>query len=1358
MGQQANSQNINDDLISLNNTLNKDEGIVNTSSAHRFLNQPEDIEAEYEEYARTHALQSDIESFISALTDSLADPEMEKSVPGYIVGPYGFGKTSTAGKVWYILEKENNYIATPPIYFDELQSIVDGVYGWMRYRLRDRPEFLEELERVYEAKASNNIEEILDQTDIDNKDSFKDEFEGLIESGSIDIEFSVTHVLDFLSECNQIAKEAGYDGLVVIADELQQFVSNHSSNEKAYSDLRDLAKSIALGLNEGDGLGLLFTMDDGQHSDLDVNADDVLARLRAQNVKLNLSNVYGRSFPDDLWEDLGETFGFKDDRYDIISKDALDAIGQICERGPPLSNGPRTVVDLFTIAIEHYLSEGDTFDALDLADAYYTGQVRFKGDHIKKAITEGINSEIINSPDRENFIKLCGVFPRGISEDQLKQYEVFSAKEDVKSELHGQIIITHEEGRTLKRLERDSEDRGLKDELFTQFYRDYDTTDTYHSNAAKVFRERLLTEEIFPAKRGKSMSSWVTKHEFEPETGNAHTAIFRGSFDGQSYPERIIEIRTGTTKEVVKSSKDSYDVDMVFGFVYNVEKEKEVTPYIERPEENEAILHLDFTDEFDSLPSNLALLEDYMSPEDVNPHLLMSLYDYMISWEENNTINPNQEDQLEYIRDQLINRSVQKLFGPPINNDSLISEGESSRRSTQPEKVVPEIFNKVIQEIYPDYTTLYISDNYVTFLEDYESLLIGNDPNLRISQKRGNTPIEGTKQEISSALGVSSNATAESRLDKQFKTLIEKEVWSGQDARIRLKTHPLEDLLKEALEERESDALSYDEAYDIASRSGYRPEEVDWALRLLEGRDYIERNQEDESVELSDIAIDYGEVQERYEALSGRADEINSLAADWERYDEVKNELTQINEELESASNEDIEILDGILARLREIDSKCNTKEKSIHAKYLERARNKKEDLQEFKAASQPRDLNKTAEGSNVPFAMHLNDIQTGLESRFQKLELRAEEAEEKLRTEIKKCQTPSVESIETLIEAIEVAESEESDIEQDIEDIEKESSDYANWCSLASTMGETRSEMIKYRDSHEDTERVEGIISELDQHLQDIQTEFQQDGDSILRDAGIYREEFEDIQEEFEDITAADEKDFLYRKNVLENTLREGTNGHPTIRQNLNPNNAQRSRNDLEHEFERQIKENEGGIDDIQEDIESLRNSLRYAELLNQIPSDPDQPPEKMREEMDEIEQDIESILQAISQLDVKEDIQLPDRGEQEESFPNTDQSLRLPIDGEEQNIGESLEQVRTQIAEISEAVKEWRQTRDSPPEGLQDLMDELDYRERKDLEDVITTLAEKQGHVELGEFFDDLQELFEDNHVSIRLKSEHR
>lgn len=1360
MGTQTSGQDLEDCLRNLNDTLNKDEGIVNTSSSQRFINQPESIEQQYTEYARTHLVQPDVESFIESLTTSLSDPDDDRSVPGYIVGPYGYGKTSSAGKVWHVLERENDYIATPPIYFKNLQSIVDAVYGWMRYRLQDRADYLEELERCYEANAADNIKDLLEQTNLADNEDFRSGLERLIESGAVDIEFSVSNVLDFLSECNQIARDAGYDGLVVIADELQQFVSNHTSDKEAYAELRDIAKSIALGLTEGDGLGILFTMDEGLHSDLDVNADDVLARLSEQNVNLNLSNVYGRDFPEALWEDLSSQYGFSGARYEIISKDALDAMGQICERGPPLSNGPRTVVDFVTIGIDHWLSNDEPFDALHLANSYYNGVVRYKGDKIKSAITEAINAEIINTPSRENFIKLCGVFPRGVSDELLEAYGVYEAKEGVKNELHGQLIITHEEGRTLKSLEREGEERGIKDELFTQFYRKYDTTELHNDRAARIFRDELIESELFPSVRGRSLDSWVTEHSFEPETGGVHTGVFRGSFNGQRYPERILEVRTGPSVETVTSGGGSLSVDFQLGFVLTMESESDVTPHLERPEADEVVFVLDFMDSFESLPSNIALLEDYMSPEDVNPHLLLSLYDYMESWQEEQTVNPNQEQQLEYIQDQILNQTIQQLFGSPLNGDDLVSEGGSSRRTVQPSKVVATVFNSIIEEVYPDYTTLFVSDNYDTFLDDYESLLLGHDPDLRISQKRGNTPISGIKSDIAEALGVSNNSTAKTRLNKQFADLTEVEVWSGTDARIQLTLHPLEERLKAALEDASDERLSYQEAYDIGAEYGHRKEEVDWALRLLDAREYIDRYQ-GEYVELSDIAIGYEEVKQRYEGLAEEAEAVADVSENWTAYlQEIDPELEDIEDRLAAASVEDIEILDDILASLQDLQQNIDSQMAVVEAKIKERCESKKSDLEDIKTASKPRALKKDAEGSSVPFEMHLKDIKTRLNKELQEVQKEARDGATDLRTARNSInKQPSIENINALQTAHAESKELEDELNERIEAIETEAEDYASWCKLAREMGTTRSKMVRYKQSHDNPGEVTNLLDQLDAQLAEIQQDFQRDQASALSNAEVERANFSDIADRFDRITQGDRDDFTYRKRVLENTLKGAKKGSGTIRQSLDPEDPQESRNDLHHHFLRQLREESGGLNDLRAEIDRLRGNLEYAKLLKQIPENPARKPADLEADFDEYTALLDDIEQAVEELQIKNNIPLPADDERSESFPKTDRTLSLHVADDILSIGTRIDQLREEIGETEEIINRWRSTTDEPPEDLIYIMKELDYRQTTDIESVLVEIAENQSvDIGLEAFFDDLRKLFEGNHVIIKLKSEHR
>lgn len=1358
MSRQASDRSLSDSLISLNDTLNKDEGIVNTSSSHRFLNQPEDIDAKYTEYARTHLIQPDVDNFIEELIESLQDPEENRSVPGYIVGPYGYGKTSSAGKVWHELEYEHNYIATPPIYFRDLQSIVDAVYGWMRFRLQDKEDQLDELERCYEANATDNLEDLVESADLSNKDETKNDLQKLAEAGKVDIEFSVSNVLEFLSECNQIAKDAGNDGLVVIADELQQFVSNHNSDKEAYADLRDIAKSIALGLNEGDGLSLIFTMDEGLHSDLDINADDVLARLSEQNVTLNLSNVYGRDFPLKLWDDLSEKFEFYDRRHDIITEDALDAIGQICERGSPLSNGPRTVVDLFTIAIDHYLSEEEAFDALDLAESYRSGVVRYKGDKIKSAITQALNTDIVTTEDQEDFIKLCGVFPRGVSDERLKQYGLYEAKEEVKQELHGQLIMTQEEGRTLKRLKRDDEETGLKDEIFTQFYRKYDTTPIYDENAAKVFRDQVLTEELFPSTRGRSLNSWVTEHDFEPETGDAYAAVFRGSFNGQKYPKRIVEIRTGPSGDVVEEVSAHSNVDLHFGFVLNMDEVPNFTPQITHPKADEANLYLDFRDSFDTLPSNIALLEDYMSPDDVNPHLLLSLYKYIEMWQAERTINPNQEEQLNYIQNQLINQSIQKLFGSPLNEDELIASEGNGRRTIEAGQVVQKVFDILVEDVYDDYETLFISDNYDSFLESYEAMLTGNEPDLRISQKRGNMPIEGTKSEIANTIGVSSNSTAKTRLEKQYASLAEIEVWSGNDARIQLTLHPLEKLLKNKLEAQDDETLTFEEAYKIGSKKGHRSEEVDWALRLLEARDYIDRYPEEAYFELSEVAVDYHEVKEKHESLVDEAQKVNTIAEEWADYQVIESGLENAAQKIEDASEEEIEALDEILAELSDIENHIEKKKERLQVKYNERCESQKSDLQDLASATKPANLKTEIEGAKVPFEMHLGDIQVHLETRFKNLTDKAEEAEEKLRTEIEEASGPaSLASIEKLQTALNEAEKDEREIESSLKEIEDDAKNYNKWCKLAQEMGDTRTKMVRYTDNHGDPDRVEGLLAELDDELSEIQKLFQQDSESALTDIEVKRKHFQQIKDRFTDITEGDRQDFTYRKRVLENTVRQATDGHGTIRQNLDPEDPQGSRDDLKFEFKRQITEEQGGLEDIQSEIESVRSSLDYAEMLQQVPDETSQTPGDIKRELDDIEDTLEKVDRAIDEMVLKDDIPLP--ADRPDNFPQTEKTLQIVVEDEMRGVGEFLSNKRTRVEDLDEAVGRWRSTTEKPPEKYDYLMEELDYRKERDLETVLVKIADKEGsNPRLEEVLDDLKELFEDNHITVQLRSEHR
>jgi hypothetical protein len=1378
MSQTTESASLEDSLINLNNTLNKDQGIVNTSSAGRFLESPGKIDEQYREYASTHLIQDDITRFMEDLVESLNDPDEDRSIPGYIVGPFGYGKTSTAGKVWHQLEQNENYVTTPPIYFDELQSLVDAVYGWLRYKLNSE-DHLAELEEIYERHLETNVEDIVKDTDIeaDDRDDVHDQLQQLVQRGEIDVTFTVDNLLSFLSEANTLVKDAGYDGLVVIADELQQFISNAPSDKKAYSQLRDIAKSIALGLRKGDGLGLLFTMDDGLEGDLNVNADDVLARLSEQNVTIDLRNVYDREFPKRLWDSLAEKYGFEDQRYEVISEDALNALGQICERGKPLSNGPRTVVDILTIGIDHYLNTGETFDALVLANAYYKGTVRYKGDHIKQGMTSAINADVVDNESRENFIKICGVFPRGVPDDVLDKYDLREARDAVKNDLHGQHIITHEEGYTLKRLERDDEDRGIKDEIFTQFYQKYDTTDVHNDHAREIFQSVVLEEEIFEGKRGRGLNSWVTREgdEFSVHTGGVHKAVFKGSFNGDEYPHRHLAIVVGEDQDpVIDLAEDVDDADLTFAFVTDMSGDAE--PHIERPADDLAVLYLDFMDELDDLPGGLQLLEDYMSPDDVNGHLLLSLYNFIEEWQKTNSVNPNQESQLEYVQGNLIEQSVTKLFGTPLNEDPELGVDPDSRRTIQAQKVIPTLFNRAIEDVYPEYETLFVSGNYDTFLEDYEGLLIGNEPDLQVSQKRGNREITADKQRLADGIGVDSVATAETRYRKVLESLVDVVDWDGEKRTIKLKLHPLEQQLKETIEEQNDEHLRYEEAYEIGAAGGYRTEEVDWALRLLEARQYINRYPEASTpyVELDEVAIDYTEVSERLESVIDLFETATSLVEDgdlnrdWSDADEIESKLSSLESELDGATDEDIELLDRVLDDVSQIEQQINSELGQIEAVYKERCRNTKRDLDGLSTASKPRGLQKSVEGASVTYHIHIRDLQEELTSEFESAQNDVSEAASELQSVLdrgERAGSDTVDRIQAYKQALNDAQSAESAFETKQAEIADKAQDYESWVNLAQEMGDLREKMGSYIQNHDDASQVEGLKNQLDELMSEIMSEFassSSDSDGVLTNAGVYRSRFdEDIAARYEAITEADQQDFQYRRNVLENTVATGTEGRGQLRQTLSPRNPAESRQNLSADFARQLRENRGGIEEIREDIDTVRNKVEYTQMLNQVPDDPDSAPEAILEDLETFEGRIDRISRAIDSITLRDVIPLPDDDDKSDDFPKTDDELTLSIGDDEVEIGSELSDIRESVDDISTEVKRWRSISDVPPD-LQYIHDELSSRKARDIEDILTTIGNQQSNgkqeLNIDEFFEDLQELFEDNHITIEIKSEHR
>jgi flagellar biosynthesis GTPase FlhF len=98
------------DITKLRPILNK-ESILKTANARELGQAPQDVLERYTNYALTHVPLGDTTRQLKNLERVII--ENKHCAVGAIVGPYGYGKTSTAVHLWNEL-REQKILAIPP--------------------------------------------------------------------------------------------------------------------------------------------------------------------------------------------------------------------------------------------------------------------------------------------------------------------------------------------------------------------------------------------------------------------------------------------------------------------------------------------------------------------------------------------------------------------------------------------------------------------------------------------------------------------------------------------------------------------------------------------------------------------------------------------------------------------------------------------------------------------------------------------------------------------------------------------------------------------------------------------------------------------------------------------------------------------------------------------------------------------------------------------------------------------------------------------------------------------------------------------------------------------------------------------
>jgi hypothetical protein len=252
--------------------------------------------------------------------------------------------------------------------------------------------------------------------------------------------------LRFFEEATGIAQQAGFEGLLILADEVQQYI-----DPEVKTGIKDPISPL---FNVIDGLltrrnhlkmGIILVL---PPKELDVLRDqrgDLVHRTL--QVSLDLRTIYNRDFPARLWHRLAEEFEFTDHGQRIVTSESLESLGQIASRSD-LSDGPRTVINTFRHMTRRYLQLGhpadDAYTPYHLIEDFLSGQIEFDSAKKIQRVTNQVlgHSLVKGHSDRERAVKWAAAFPEeGISRSLQEAHNLTKAFDDLMQSAQGDLVI-----------------------------------------------------------------------------------------------------------------------------------------------------------------------------------------------------------------------------------------------------------------------------------------------------------------------------------------------------------------------------------------------------------------------------------------------------------------------------------------------------------------------------------------------------------------------------------------------------------------------------------------------------------------------------------------------------------------------------------------------------------------------------------------------------------------------------------------------------------------------------------------------------------------------------------------------------
>ena len=838
-----------EDLDAVKIVLDK-QPIIGTWTAQDMVARPESVNAAYLNHVRSFVVLGDAASGDDGVTVTDYAKRLIRTVKdkgaakGYITADYGYGKTSTALFVWQQCQAAN-ILTVPPFQMLHLHDLLKATHGWLRFVLaQNYPQLVAKADDIYTKYVNRDIE-----TSGQN-DGERQLLRRMYDEGRYSLDLRPIDYIYFFQEMTDVALEAHFDGLVVIADEIQHYIDDlMGKGRDPFGPLHDIVQALLVRKNDL-AFGLLLTVPNRTLVQMTAHRGDMVQRFKDSRLALDLSTIYDQTFARKLWAQMAQTFDFTALQDRIIQPEMLDGLGQIAARHD-LANGPRTVVDVLQNVVRHYIeSDGaqPPYSPLDLAESFLRREVRFDQTALLQQVitTHLAHNFVQNRPDLQRAIKIMAAFPTdGLDERLFDSYGVRDAIALLTQEAQGDIVTfgggTYDENgtrRPLRALLMGLQRNEVKGDFLTLLLREFNQSYNERANRMRdltlVGFRTLLQERIFRSPQ------WKVQRSLGHMMTQNRALIVEGAFGSMQghFPERIIHARIlGEADRLIDAQIDG-DIALNFRvhLYYDMdEAARRMFGGAVTLDDKTATFDLNFNhhDESENYSDLMTTLTPIFAPWKLTPALMLSLHAFL------NERKPKlSATEIQILQDQfqpsLLDHALSELFNATLGTSVKAAGG----------RIVEEVVRDLLVRHYPNYTTLITGKTWRSTLQTYRSAL----GKLNVPQERQGQQIwkYGQKKDVAELFGMS-GASVDTYMSSN-RALVKTEGTDG----LRFSLLPLEEAIIAQIKaspsreaprvpgEKPRPSILRDAIFTQARIVGYRTIEIEQGLELLEARDLVE--------------------------------------------------------------------------------------------------------------------------------------------------------------------------------------------------------------------------------------------------------------------------------------------------------------------------------------------------------------------------------------------------------------------------------------------------------------------------------------------------------------------------------------